>query len=223
MPKDSEKKPTRVRVEVIEEEKHPSGEITESNDDNKDTKVADDVKPEKTVEEFKLQPEMKESGPKSDKIPIWILFLAFLIGLLLGAGLIGGVFYYRSHLGDESIPPKIENEDSDIVYEETTTPEPKVEIDYSKYTINILNGSGIKGEAAKVEELLKDLNFKSIDTGNADSYEFAETEIALKEGLSETIFTDLEKALSTYSVKKVDNLESSSNYDIQITVGQKKN
>jgi hypothetical protein len=33
-----------------------------------------------------------------EKLPFWVMFLAFLIGLSLGAGLIGGIFYYKSHV-----------------------------------------------------------------------------------------------------------------------------
>lgn len=230
---EEEKKHSRMKVEVVEEPENKDKEQTNV-DKESENKSSEKLSEDKSVntdtdehnsDEYNRNMETQTKPDSADKLPIWILFIAFFIGLILGAGLIGGFFYYKGNINKDTF--KLSNSPAPAVEEvtqETATPTPTAseKIDYSKLTVNILNGSGIKGEAAKVEELIKDLGFKSIDTGNASSYDFQETEISLKPEVNSQVYDELVKSLSTYSVKKGTELKSSSKFDVVITVGSKK-
>ena len=99
--------------------------------------------------------------------------------------------------------------------------ETKEKIDFVDYKVSILNGSGVAGEAGKVEELLKDVRFEDMDTGNADSYDYTDTEIRMKDGTPKAVYTAVKEALSdNYSVSKGDSLNDDADYDVIVMVGQ---
>jgi len=97
------------------------------------------------------------------------------------------------------------------------TPTPKIKKDELK--IKILNGSGVAGKASEMEDILKDIDYQEIITGNADSYDFTITEIGVKK--SKTYIANLlKKELSEYikspKITTIDNDETS---DVIITIG----
>jgi hypothetical protein len=144
----------------------------------------------------------------------------------LGAGLIGGIFYYRTKV--ENAPQNQEKQLPSSQIEDTSqnpspSPQAQEQNNLSSYSIEILNGSGIKGEASKVEGLLSDAGFSDTKTSNASSYDHTQTEVALKAGVPDEVFTKIENTLSAYKVTRVDDLSDSSNYDVIITVGSSKN
>ncbi|MFC1710365.1 LytR C-terminal domain-containing protein [Patescibacteria group bacterium] len=229
MPKKKEEDKKRVKVEVVEEstdeKEKPTDETKEEKleVDSKETKEEETPKEDKEVSEDNKENKEKEEhkGPESDKLPFWILFFAFLIGLTLGAGLIGGIFYYKSKVEnnifekvkpESTVTPTIE-EKEDV--EATAEPE----ADLSVYKLQILNGSGIKGEASKVDALVKSAGFGSTSTGNADSYNYETTEISYKEKVTEDAIKTLKESLSDYETKAVGDLDEDSDYDIVIIVG----
>ena len=144
-----------------------------------------------------------------------------MIGLTLGAGLIGGIFYYKSKVEgnvssnskpSSTIAPDIEEEDN---VEATTEPEAEL----SLYSIQILNGSGIKGVASEVELLIKDAGFDDTSTGNADSYEYEVTEVSFKSSVSNEAKEIIKDSLSDYEIETNDDLSDTSEYDVVIIVG----
>lgn len=201
----------KIKVEVVKEENLNSVE-------------------EKDLEEKKSASEIKEDQncPKQEikektyqqKTPFWVLFLVFLLGLTLGAGLIGGIFYYKLKVEKISLGTTKETPQSSPELKETPTPQPE-EVKLPDLKVLILNGSGIKGEAGKVEELLKEVGFEKIETGNADSYNYQDTSVFLKEGLSDSVYEKINQSLGDYSLKK-ESLEKNSVYDIKIIVGKTK-
>ena len=170
----------------------------------------------------------KEVGEKKKSSGFFKPFLIVLTVLSLIAIITGGIFYYQKNVASNSEESVEKAEESTA--EPTTSPEPtatpteEMTVDYSKYTLQILNGSGIPGEAGSVQDLLNDLDFKSVAKGNATSYDFEQTTVALKEGAPDQVFTDISKALSTtYDVaSKSEVLKASSSYDVVVTVGIKK-
>ena len=93
----------------------------------------------------------------------------------------------------------------------------------SEYKIEVQNGSGIAGEAGIVSEILEAEGFSEIETANADSYEYKQTEVKLKEETSEKVYEVVERALnSDYSIVKSDEvLSSDSDFDVIIIVGER--
>lgn len=91
--------------------------------------------------------------------------------------------------------------------------------------VQILNGSGKVGEAGVVKTALLKLGFTSgnISTGNAESYDFKDTEVSFKSGIPVSLLSDIQKALDKYTVVKAkSDLEKDSKFDISITVGTTK-
>jgi len=109
----------------------------------------------------------------------------------------------------------------------TPTPTPSEimeELDLSEYSVSLLNGSGVPGEAGNAEELLSELEFADIKTGNAESYDYEQTEVSLKKNLPQGVYSKIEAALSeTYSISLSETtLDEDSTFDIIIIVGQRK-
>lgn len=144
-------------------------------------------------------------------------------GIFLLGGLLGGILFYQSKVADTNIPKVT---DSPTIApnpqpEPTKAPE---EVDVSKYEINILNGSGIAGEAGKAKTLLEKAGYTVSSTGNAQTYDFTKTVIQAKEGVESEFTQKLSEALSeTYSVDtKIGTLPNSSKDSIVVTIGSTK-
>lgn len=96
-------------------------------------------------------------------------------------------------------------------------------VDLSKLKVQVLNGSGKKGEANVVANLLAKAGFKNIDTGNAKKFDYTVTLIESKTG--GVVPEELIEALKDYKTGVDDGggkLSADSKYDIIITVGSKK-
>ena len=234
-----DKDKNRVRVQVVEEsmdnkseekkedDHHDDHDNEHKHEEHNDDKEHENHKEHENDNHYEEKKDFSKNSRKSyetqNKIPFWILFFAFLIGLTLGAGLIGGVFYYRSKVGKLAINVTKEKSSPQATVESSPTPQSEEKLDLSKYSIQILNGSGIAGEAGRVEKLLNTVGFTNTKTGNAKTYDFEESEIAIKKSDPEILFSEVEKALSSYKLTKIDPLDESSSFDIVITVGKSKN
>ncbi len=128
-----------------------------------------------------------------------------------------------SEKNQEEMPVVIE--ETEVLIEEEVYPSPSSEsVDLAQYFVQILNGSGISGEAGVVEDILAAEGFENFETGNADNYDYEETEIQLKESIPDQIFDDLERALnSDYEiVLSQEVLTSDADYDVIVVVGKNK-
>lgn len=84
----------------------------------------------------------------------------------------------------------------------TVTPEPTEEpLARDEWTIEVLNGSGVTGEAGRVADTLRELGYDVVGTGNADATD--ETEVYVvedKEDEVEPVLKDLESELGKLTV-----------------------
>ncbi|KKR72640.1 MAG: coiled-coil [Microgenomates group bacterium GW2011_GWC1_41_8] len=161
-------------------------------------------------------------------------FLIFLAALIIGALIVGGYFYYQSQTpSDQSSETEQKGPEPTLQEPEATdeatmtedkegTEDETGDGDLAEYTIQILNGSGIAGQAGAVQELLETEGFEQFDTGNADSFDFTDTEARMKEEVPASVFTSIMESLEDYTVVEGDVLDEDADYDIVITVGQKK-
>ena len=165
-------------------------------------------------EEVKKETEVVlPKNPKSDKLPFWVVFVTLLFGILLGAGLVSGIFYYKNAVTPAQSTPEPEATEAPTI-SPTATP---IAIN-KNVIISILNGSGKKGEAGKVENLLKTAGFIKTTTGNADSYNFKTTDIAFKKTVSTETVNEIKEALVGYDVKIL-TTQPKGTTDVEITVG----
>lgn len=187
--------------------------------------TSEDVK--KWLEEVK-----PDTTKNSNNIFSWgKLFFVILFLLALGA-LIGGIYFYQSSVSIEenevmpsSFPtPVFIEEDNKGSVQETPTPTSQSQLNLSKFSILIKNGTGIPGEAGKTSELLQAMGFSKPDTGNASNFNFKDTEIAMKSSVPDSVFELIKSTLEknyVSVVKSSQNLSSGQSYDIVITVGKK--
>ena len=94
-------------------------------------------------------------------------------------------------------------------------------LDFSKYQIRIINGSGIAGEASRARQLVVDNGFSVEGVGNSDSFDFTSAQITHKEQVEEGYIDRLREFLEQrYETEvlsgEVDNEEE---FDVLIIVG----
>lgn len=65
--------------------------------------------------------------------------------------------------------------------EPTEAPEPTPSVKREDIKVKILNGSGVKGKASEIKEALQDAGYTDVITGNADNFDYATSEIQVKE------------------------------------------
>jgi hypothetical protein len=213
-------------------------------EENKDTSIISETKD--TMEESTPSEEKKEVS--KDEVNKWIenydevnkptekgdkkgfkIILIILLLLSFFAILVGGFLYYQKNISKKEVTteakptPTVEVQVSPT--ETPATDSGKISnVKLSNLNVQILNGSGIPGQAGGVKTLISTLNFKKIDTGNADNYNYTDTEVSLKDSIPTSVFDQIKtKLVNTYNVVQSKNAVSkTSSYDIIIIVGTKK-
>lgn len=150
----------------------------------------------------------------------WIL----IPGIMLLGALLGGIIFYQNKVTDQEgeEPTSLPTQVSEASPTPTATPVSE-NVDLEKYTLVLQNGSGIKGEATKVKDLLVKAGFKVGTTGNASSFDYTSTIVKAKEGTDSGFITKLKEVLGeSYKLGKDEVLKSSSTDDIVIIIGSTK-
>lgn len=101
----------------------------------------------------------------------------------------------------------------------TATPTPTPAVDRSAVKIKILNGSGIKGKASEVKNVLVEKGYAEILTGNADEFDYTVTEIQTKETASDSAKILIGDIKDHVTSPKQTPLDDDASADIQIIVG----
>jgi len=157
----------------------------------------------------------------------------FLIALVVGLVLVvisGGIWVYQKTMkkkppnADQITPMPIQEEttitpETEITPGEVTTiPSAKAEL-----KIQILNGGGVKGEAGRAAQLLEKVGFKNIKTGNADRFDYEQTEIKVKADEKQFTPEIIEALAGNYSVSSdLQDLDNKETYDVVIVIGKNK-
>ena len=162
-------------------------------------------------------------GEEKESMQKQYIFLAF--ALIFLAGTIG---YFL--LWSEIIPnpwfkkPIVSREMPTVKVVVSITPKPspakeKQLMDKSSVAIQILNGSGIEGQAEEINLLLQNAGYNNIITGNAESLE-STTKITYKSQVSEEILNNImeevEKILPDISAPEA---SQSAEFDVVIVTG----
>lgn len=149
---------------------------------------------------------------------LWII----IPGLLILLALVGGVFVYEKGVSNQREKLAEKTPEPTFVSSPTPTPTPS-KVDLSKFTIAIQNGSGIPGEAIKVQKILTNAGFKVASTANAKTYDYTKTVIQAKKSVEEAYLSQLRDSLSkTYVLGDSQTLSDKEKADVVIIVGKTK-
>ncbi len=157
-----------------------------------------------------------------------------LLILIAGVVVALGVFWFTrgnsaQTASDTTTTPTQAIEDINITEEPTveptsatTTPKPTTaeEKEVSGPKIQVLNGTGEEGVAGKMKTALEGAGFESIETGNADNFDYEKVTIKAKDASMKTA-EKLKTQLKDYSFNEdIATLSDDSLFDIVITVGK---
>ncbi|OGM21601.1 hypothetical protein A2714_02095 [Candidatus Woesebacteria bacterium RIFCSPHIGHO2_01_FULL_38_9] len=228
-------KKTNLQVEAIEPETvartrdvNPIIGIAMKEDiSGKDEEVLNLKPSESETKKEVTETRIQQSSESDDKDPqtggkrslkVRIIFFISIIFFLLGV-----LFFIRSNPfeSNEEFPTPTITPTTSV---EKVSPTPEAvekTLDLSKFKVQVQNGTGTEGGADEVAGILETEGFTDIETANADSFDYQETELRIKDAVPEEVIEIVEKALiGRYTLKVVEtSLDASSDFDIVVIVG----
>lgn len=189
--------------------------VVESSGNNNQQQISQPTSP--VIGEPVVSVSSSDSSSDSDSKPHKNFLLPMIFIVLLGIAVLGGVYFYMQN------SDKTQKSKTNVVTLSPTpqavTPEPE-EVDLSKYSIEVLNGSGVSGTAGKVKDSLEDVGFSVESVGNADNSDYTKTIIQAKKEVDKVFLDELKKTLGkTYSVGDLEDLKNSSDTDVVVIIG----
>lgn len=173
-----------------------------------------------------------DAGEKK-KNPFLYFIIIALVAFVTGIAFMAGIYYAMPEKNLFAMPSlSLPSLPGLPAAQPTPTPTPAIvpptptsakTVALSDYTVKVLNGSGVRGEAAKVKASLEAEGFKVGSIGNADSNDVAKTQITVKKSVDKAAVTKLTDALKkTYVLDKVTELPATatSESDITVTIGK---
>lgn len=173
------------------------------------------------------QEALESNGPTWKKK----IFTIILYVVIIVASIGGGYMLYAKVLRKE--PAKTSETTSPAVSESKTgqsktnptlVPSPTIKpVDLKMYSIKILNGSGIRGEAAKGEQILESNGFKIASIGNATSSDYIKTVIQVKKDVNDGYLAKLKETISkVYILSGVQEIPVDETADVVVIIGSTK-
>jgi hypothetical protein len=163
-------------------------------------------KPEEDIEE----PKKKRS---------WIVIILIIVVVIF---IVGVLWYFRENaIKQISVKDAITSTPSPSKISPTPASDSaKLAIDYSKYKIKVLNGSGIGGAAAKGKEIIESEKFIVEEISNAETSDYKKTVIQAKKEVPSAFLDKLKSVLKeTYLLDVNEELEDSEEVDVVIIIG----
>ncbi|MCS7092033.1 MAG: LytR C-terminal domain-containing protein [Patescibacteria group bacterium] len=171
-----------------------------------------------------------EPKKKDSNSPIGLIVIIVVLSLILGGG--GFLIYANKDalpfIGAKQTPTPtpVSIRVSPMPTELTPTPTPESVkadmIDKDSISINVLNGTGVPGEAKSVQDALLALGYSEVTIGNASKQDYVITEVlystSVPEAVVSEIVTELQKKYKEVKSKK----GIPSKGDVEIIVGQRK-
>jgi len=166
-----------------------------------------DIKgPDEKVLNIDILP-LKKSLSKKFYISLILIFVVTLLLILVG------LFFVKKST--------FRTQEKVVLITKTPTPSPTPILNKQEFTIQILNGSGGSGVAGKMETLLKNDGYEIAGLGNADNFDYLQTEIRVKEKVNNIFFDSLKKTLEIdYKIVKGKPLTQEEKTDIVIIIGK---
>jgi hypothetical protein len=191
-------------------------EVEEKEEDLKEEEKTE-IAEEPVKEETETEVESDTTEDESLSSFSWKkVFLYTIIAAGLGFLILGGVFFLYKNANLNFLN---QAEKKEIVLPSITPKPTAVKVDKEAYEIQVLNGSGIEGEAASVQELLEDEGFKVGAIGNADNSDYTKTQILATEDVENEYTDELQKALEKRGPVEVEKAPSTQTEKVVVIVG----
>jgi hypothetical protein len=147
---------------------------------------------------LKVEQEDQEEDNEFEKNNKRIFIFGSIIACLILIST-GGVFFMYSRQPQEE---KIVAKDQDKAQMKEVAKPTKPELNRVEISFEVLNGSGVAGEGKKAADKITGLGYTVSTTGNADNYDYKESELWLKkdfEDKADLILADLKKEFKNIS------------------------
>ena len=195
----------------------PAVTSTSGMEASQDSTFSSGVIREKSGQESEPQ-SVNMDEPKKKKL--WIIIAVVVLVLILAGG---ALWYFRENVLKQVFAPDKLTPTPTQAVPTPATDSAQIELDLSEYSIKVLNGSGIAGEAARVQGILEDEEFSVEEIGNADTADYEGTVIQAKEDVSEEFLDKLKELLEEeFILDASEELEESEDVDVGIIVGSDK-
>ena len=173
---------------------------------------------QKEEKPFLTEPITYSSGKSSFNFKKVFLILLVVIGGLALIG--GGISVYRKAIkGKETSQPETTPTPT-IVSVEEPEPTPTPAIDRGDLKMEIQNGGGLKGAAGEAARFLEDKGYQDIKTSNADSFDYEETIIKIKEDKKNYLDWLKSDLAEKYTLAaEIKTLETDSDFDAIVILG----
>lgn len=145
-----------------------------------------------------------------------------VFGIFIALAIVSGLLIYMEGASKTNQQGIIPTPTPMIALQQSPTPTPEI-VDLSNYKIEVLNGSGIRGEAAKVKGLLEEEKFTVSFIGNGDRLDYQKTIIQAKKTVAKEYLDKLKGFLDkSYVLDDTKELDESEKSDVVIIVGSEK-
>lgn len=213
-------KSKKIVVEEVEEKKDTKPPESDQELDKFTLKKEKEQEesPEKQNEDKIVEKPIKE--PPTKHHGFWKFFFIFISFAVLTAALTGGFIIYSQGVKNLQGTPS----PSPTLYSPTPAPTASASstVKRSDLSVEVLNGSGTSGVASEAKDFLESLGYTVANTGNADNFDFANTEISIKDSKKDYLETLTKDLSDKYSLAtESSSLDASSDYDAVITIGAK--
>ena len=191
-----EKAVEKAEDEAKNEEESPKG-----------TSFSEAAKPKESS--WDLEEEASSLGKKNKNF-----FKPGIIILVIILIVTGVLFFFLFNSNSKKAP--IETKKTTI--EPTKAPE-KTEINRSEWTLEVLNGSGVVGVAAKAAAKLTEQGYTVIKTGNANNQDYKKSELFVSENMQSKAQLIIDDLKSDYGFSSVSGILSNSTASARIILG----
>lgn len=227
----AEKKP-EIEKEEVKEEKTEEKPVSEETVNQATTNVSPvrqsfDKSEEELVQgKEKAEEELEQPQGRVLKIDLEVIkrfALPTLIVLILSGIIFLGIKFFSSGKKPTPTPTSAPTPAVVVSPSPEVTPEtsPAAKLKREDLKIQVLNGCGIAGAAGKAKEFLEGLGYKDIEAGNADSYDYEETEVSIKEDKEsylELLTDDLSEEYALSAGKKT--IDKDDEFDVIVVIGK---
>lgn len=147
--------------------------------------------------------------------------VAFLVLILLVAAGIGSLYFLGRNRATEPQESAVPTNTQTVIEEPTATPTPTPDLDRSDLTVNVLNGSGERGAAGRIADILRKLGYTIGAAGNADNFNYEGLTVVVSkenEEYLDLLKSDLEKEATGSAVTA--SVSATLTADAQVIVGK---